>query len=252
MRWILRSALPVALSSIVWGLGARLDVLLVAALSTATETALYDVAVRLVEATAFLAIAVCGPALFLLSKRLGAGDAVGAGNAFRSALRLLYLLAIPVALVCLMRGRDIASLAFGGAFIDAGPAIAVLALGLPFQHVAVLQSTFAMAAGDMLVVVARSAAAVTVMLVLDIALIPTMGAVGAAVAAAVSSTALAGFWHACWPGAMASSPPCRGGGCSPRPRRWGSHCWAPGPPGWCPPLPSPASCSRRRPGSPGR
>lgn len=85
-RLLVSRALPFALSASISGLAARVDVLLVSALSTGPQTSVYDVAVRLTEATSFLATAICGPALYLFARRLSIDDKEGASNAYQQAL----------------------------------------------------------------------------------------------------------------------------------------------------------------------
>lgn len=190
-RLLVSRALPFALSASISGLAARVDVLLVSALSTGPQTSAYDVAVRLTEATSFLATAICGPALYLFARRLSVDDKEGASNAYQQALHALYLMAIPLTIVVALQPEAVATLAFGPEFAIAAPSLAVLAAGTTAAYLVLLQGAMVMAGERLLPGVARAGVALVVMLAMDLVLIPSTGALGAAIATVSANVLLA-------------------------------------------------------------
>lgn len=189
---LVRSALPYAATGGLSALTMRFDVLLLSLVSTAAETARYDIALRLLESCTYLSAALTGPLLFLLSRRLGAGDRDGARRAFAEALRVLYLLGLPLSVGFVVLARPIVALALGSAFRGAATPFAIMGAAQWLTWLIYAQSALAMAGDHMhrAVVLALAIAGATV--VLDLVLVPTHGAAGAAVAmvAAWSFTAV--------------------------------------------------------------
>ena len=183
---LLRAALPFGLSGGLTALTLRFDVILLSVLRPGGETASYDLAVRVLEAGTFLASAVCGPLLFILSRRIGRKDWDGASRAYSEALRVMYLLGLPLSVGLVVLAHPLVSLVFGPGFDDVAAPLAVLGAAQWLTFVILVQGALVMA-GDAVgrgIVVGAMIALVTV--VLDIVLVPPFGAVGAAAAAVVA------------------------------------------------------------------
>jgi len=183
---LLRAALPFGLSGGLTALTLRFDVLLLSVLRPGGETAAYDLALRLLEATTYLSSAVCGPLLFILSRRMGQGDRAGASRAYAEALRVVYLVGLPLSVGLVVLARPIAALAFGPDFAGVASPLAIMGAGQWLTFVILVQGALVMA-GDAIgrgIVVGAMIALVTV--VFDALLVPTWGAVGAAIAALVA------------------------------------------------------------------
>lgn len=183
---LLRVALPFGLSGGLTALTLRFDVILLSVLRPGAETAAYDLAVRLLEATTYLSSAVCGPLLFMLSGRIGRKDWDGAARAFSGAMRVMYLLGLPLSVVLAVLARPLVTLAFGADFHDAAAPLAVMGAAQWLTFVILVQGALVMA-GEAVgrgIVVGAMIAVVTV--VLDVVLVPPFGAVGAAAATAAA------------------------------------------------------------------
>jgi O-antigen/teichoic acid export membrane protein len=181
-RRLLRVALPFAVSGGVTAFVLRFDVILLSLVGTPAETASYDMALRLLEATTYLGAAVGAPLLFVLSRRLGQGDRAGAERAYGDAIRLLYVVGLPVSASLALLARPLVATALGADFAAAATPLAILGGAQWLTFVIVVQGALVMG-GDVVgkgIGVGVLNAAVTV--VLDLVLVPRYGAVGAAAA----------------------------------------------------------------------
>lgn len=179
---LLRSALPFAVTGGLAAITMRFDVVLLSVFRAPAETARYDLALRLLEAATYLSTALTGPLLFILSRRLGAGDEEGAGRAYEQALRVVYLIGVPLSVGLVILARPIITTAAGPAYADAATPFAIMAAGQWLTWVIFVQGSLLMAGNFVrrgLPVVALVAGATVA---LDAAIVPTYGAVGAAIA----------------------------------------------------------------------
>ena len=179
-RRLFRAALPFAVSGGLTALVLRFDVIFLSLVRTPAETAAYDMALRLVEATTYLGAAIGGPLLFILSRRLGQGDLAGAERAYGEALRVLYAIGLPLSLGVAVLAGPITSVALGPGFDHAATPLAILGAGQWLTFVIMVQGALVMG-GDAIgrgIAVGALNAAVTVGL--DVTLVPRYGAPGAA------------------------------------------------------------------------
>lgn len=186
VRALIAVALPFGVLGLLQAVNLRFDVILLSLARSTSETATYDVAQRLVEACGYVALAVCGPALYILSARIGGRDDEGAGRAYTTACRILYLLGLPLSLGVVLFARPIAVAMLGASFAGAERPLAIMGASLWLMFLVSLQSVLVQA-GDHVrrgVAVVGFTAAATV--VLDLVLIPKWGATGAATAMFVS------------------------------------------------------------------
>ena len=186
IRAVLRAALPFAVSGGLTALTMRFDVILLSVARTAAETADYDLALRLLESTAYLGTAICGPLLYILSRRIGEGDREGAARAYAEAIRVLYLVGFPLSVALVVLARPVVSLTLGTDFSGVAHPLAVMAAAQWLAFVVVAQGALVMA-GDHVrrgVLVGVRIAILTVGL--DLLLVPRYGVNGAAAAMVVS------------------------------------------------------------------
>lgn len=183
---LLRSAAPYAAAGGLAALTMRFDVVLLSLVASAAETARYDLALRLLEAGTYLSTALTSPLLFLLSRRLGAGDRDGADRVYRAAVRLLYLLGLPLSLGLLLLARPAVSVALGPAFADAAVPFAIMGAAQWLTWLIFTQSALIMAGDAMGRAVRTGAAIAGVTVALDLLLVPTFGATGATCAMVAS------------------------------------------------------------------
>lgn len=180
--WLFRTALPYALLGGIGAIVARFDLLVLSWFAPTRDVAPYDLALRAVEATTALGMVVGGPALFILSKRLGSRDVEGARRAYGHAVRAAYLLGLPMTAIVVGLHTPLTRVAFGPHYSDAGPLLAVLGLSIALAILGWVQGSVVLA-GDHVGRALRGFGGVLVAAVLvDLALIPGFGAPGAAVA----------------------------------------------------------------------
>ena len=187
LRALLTRALPFAALGLISAVSLRFDVVVLSLLSTARATATYDIALRAIESVLSFNVIITGPAVYLFSVRLGRRDVAAAQRAFDEAVRLAYLLGLPISATVVVLHDPLARTIFGDAFAAAALPLAILGSQVWLSFVAYVQGSL-IVAGDFQrrgVVVAGSITAVVV--VLDLALIPPFGAEGAAVAGLVTA-----------------------------------------------------------------
>jgi O-antigen/teichoic acid export membrane protein len=200
-RWarsvaLFKVAVPYAMLGGIGAIVARLDLLVLSWLASTGHVAQYDLALRGIEAATGLGTVIGGPALFILSKRLGSHDVDGARRAYAHAVRVAYLIGIPMSVVLVALHVPLTRVVFGPQYAASAPLLAVLGLSVWLAVLGWAQGAVVLAGGS----TARALRASLVLLltagVLDLALIPTFGAMGAAIAtvgAAVMACAVFDF-----------------------------------------------------------
>jgi len=184
---LLRDALPFVLLGGIAALELRFDVVLLSIVGTAAATARYDLAVRALEALAYVGTVVASPALFILSRRLGQGDREGAQRALNEAARFLLVLGVGVSALVVGLHEPLTVTAFGSRYAGAAVPMAITGGQLWLAFLAGLQTAAILAGERVWRAVPVAATAMVVMVGLDLVLVPAFGAVGAA-AATVAGT----------------------------------------------------------------
>jgi O-antigen/teichoic acid export membrane protein len=183
---LLRRALPFAIGAGIGAVILRLDVVLLSLLASPGDVATYDVAQRLVESMSYLSSAVCVPALVMISARLGTGQRSAAGQVYREAVRMAYLLGLPVSIVLVISADDIVALVLGPGYSHAAGPLAVLGAGLWVLFVTQVQVVVITAGLQIRLGLGLALVHLGLVVVLDIVLIPPLGPTGAAVAMTIS------------------------------------------------------------------
>ena len=189
VRPFLRMALPLALLNLISAVSLRFDVVLLSLLSTPSEVAIYDISLRTIEGLLALNTVITGPALYLLSSRLGRGDRAGASRAFTQVCRVAYVGGLLVGAGIVGLHGQLAPWLFGSAFADAGVTLAILGSHVWVALIGYAQGALLVAGADQRRGIVVAGVVTTVMAVFDLALIPPFGAAGAAAAALLTSIA---------------------------------------------------------------
>jgi O-antigen/teichoic acid export membrane protein len=182
---LFRAAIPIALSGSIATIYGRIDVVLLSKLGEASEVAIYNVPLVVVEMTQVIPAVIVTAFFPLLALQLRDAPE-DAQMSYDLLIRLFLLVSVPIAFVLGIAGGDILVAAFGSAYRPAGPVLSILAPTVILSFLSYLFWTGMLAArlerGRVPAVVAGLALNVG----LNTWLIPAHGARGAAAALVVS------------------------------------------------------------------
>ena len=176
------------LSSVAATLNSRGDVLILQAMTGPVEVGQYAAAVRISEILFFIPTAVMTaafPGLLALRRAHGAASAQ-----YRDALQKYYdaafWIGVAVAVVLAAVGPLAIRLLFGPGFAESGTVLRIQLAALPFVFMAAVYSKWIIAEGHLVASLVRHVAGAAVNIAANLALIPVLGIVGAAIATVVS------------------------------------------------------------------
>ena len=178
-RYAVLSTFQALLFLVVWR---RSEFFFLERYSSPSEIAMYSVAFAASNAAVQIPqglAAVLAPAAAHL---FGAGATARIRSGFGRAARLLLLVSLPLTAGVAAVGPTVVELVYGDAYRRAGAVLVVLAAVLPLLPLYFLATSLLHAVGKVRMVLLLSVLATVVNLVLDVALIPWGGAVGAAAA----------------------------------------------------------------------
>ncbi len=124
-RSLIRQAIPFAVIVGASATLARIDVLILSAISSKVETADYNLALRAVEALQYPLWAMLGPTLYLFSKRLAARDVEGAVRAYQVVIKAFFAISLPLAAGAVVLGHQVIEAIFGQAYAGAGTPLVI-------------------------------------------------------------------------------------------------------------------------------
>jgi O-antigen/teichoic acid export membrane protein len=179
---LLRSSFPFAVLGGLAILYRRFDIILLSVVGSSSATATYDISFRMVEALGFLGSVLSAPALFLLNRRLAAGDREGAQRSLALAFKVAYLFGLPISAVTVALHQDIVSATLGSGYGRAGLTLAILGAQFWLDLVSMVQGAVMLAGETVDRAVRVSAVLILLLVLLDLALIPAFGGPGAATA----------------------------------------------------------------------
>ncbi|GAC67483.1 flippase [Gordonia soli] len=187
---LLRESLPIALVLVIAVLYWRIDGVLLSVLSNPVEVGHFGLAYSI----AFMATMVSE--LFLASTlstttRLFQSDRAAFGVFVRGVFEAMYFVAVPVAVVGAVLAGPLITLLSSDSFSDGAPVLALLflAAAITFLNGSASQALFA--AHDQHFLLRLNAVTLTINIVLNVILIPLLGAVGAGIA--LVATEVIGF-----------------------------------------------------------
>ncbi len=164
---------------------ARADVLLLGVLATDAVVGLYGSAYRLFEATTFINVALAG-AFAAMYTYLGRDTSPTLGAVFQRSIKLAVALLLPIALTLGLLAEPLCRAFFGPDFADAADPLRLLAPVVVLFGVMVLCSVLVLSRAHPRRMVYTVAAAAVVNVGLNLALVPMLEGVGAALAMLVS------------------------------------------------------------------
>ena len=177
---MLRRAAPIGAGIVLWTIYFRADLLIVSFLHGDAEAGIFAAPFRLAEAALLLAGPVIGAAFPVLSSR-SPDDAVFR-EVFRGILRTLIFLATPIAVLFMFDGRALLGLVLGAEYLPGSRSLVFLAGTIPISFVAGPFLASLLARNREAVYLRIMGIGVLVNFAIAFALIPGLGATGAALA----------------------------------------------------------------------
>lgn len=179
VRRLVRASAPLAVSTIAVVIMARIDQLVLGAISSRNELALYAGSVRIVDGLNVLPVAIATVFLPTLSHLSGRDDERFARLSARG-VRYLGAVLLPLAALATVEGEAIVAAVFGSDFEGSGVTLAVLLWAHFFGSVWVLNGPALIARDRTTHLAALSISAAVVIVGLNALLIPEFGSEGAA------------------------------------------------------------------------
>jgi O-antigen/teichoic acid export membrane protein len=191
-RELVRFSAPLVVASAVSKLLSQADTLMLTYFLDSESVGLYNAAYPLAAGLPVI-LASFGFLYLPLTSRLDAdGKREEIDEVHKLTTKWIFIAGFPVLLVFVAFPRDAIAIVFGGEYVEAGAALAVLAVGF-FTSAAVGRCQDALSAfGYTGYILAVNTLAAVANIVLNLVLIPAYGVIGAAVASALSFVALNG------------------------------------------------------------
>ncbi len=183
-RW-LGAGLALAVLGVLSTLNAQVDIVLLRWLAGAEPAGIFQIATRNAHLLALLLGALIAPLGPLVAELHARGDRAALQRVVRRSIRVVFLLTLPAALVMIAAGNFYLAL-FGDGFAGARAALAILALAQLVNVGAGPVQLLLVMTGHQARVIPAMAWSALANIVLNLALIPSFGATGAACATAVS------------------------------------------------------------------
>ncbi len=189
LRYALGQALPLTLTTLFINIYFRIDMTLLAKMRPAAEVGWYGAAHKCIEVL-MVVPAVLVAASFPGFSRLFVENPERLRQASHNLLRLLLLLAVPLAAGGILLGRPLLELVFGAGYRAAGGAFGWLAVALAFIFMNYLLSYLLISGGRQKINALVAGLAVIVSVGANLLLIPRFGYLGAAASAAATEAVL--------------------------------------------------------------
>ncbi len=185
-----RKAYPFALSGILWILYYQVDILTLQWLAPATEVGFYGAAYRILEIFAALPRVIMSVTIFKFAS-FYLQEPSRLSEELYKATRLLLVGVLPVLIGVGLFVSGLISLLYGDSFLPAAQALAILLPSLGIKLFGNLAQNFLSSTGREKLLPPLLLATVAVNIIANIILVPSMGAVGAAIATLISEVILA-------------------------------------------------------------
>jgi O-antigen/teichoic acid export membrane protein len=188
-RYNVAVAALLVLNFVVWR---RSELLFLGRFSGVTDVAYYSLPFSLTERIVeLLPGSLLGVMLPSLTNAMGAADPARFAQFFNASLSYLAILTVPICLFGIPTASGVVMLLYGPEFGPAVPVLRVLSVAVPFGVLAQATSSALLGIERQSWLLKVGMCAATLSLVLDLLLIPTWGAIGAATAKAIAQAAWA-------------------------------------------------------------
>lgn len=186
---MLAESFPLGVAEILRRLTWQADKLLLAALAAPVAVGVFSAANKILEAMNPFTVNLTLP-LFPVFSRLARDSSVKLSKAYEQSLKFLYVMGVPIATALFVLADSIALLLFGEAFRESGEVLRVLAPAVILLLPTSVYGYLFTAMGRQRLFTVCVAISLSVNLVVDLALIPFYGALGAAVGTVAGESAL--------------------------------------------------------------
>ena len=178
---LLSRSIPLALSAILTIIQVRIDILMLKIMSGDVAVGLYSAATRLTEA-AYVAPAALGIVVFPALTRACASHSGNLQKFFSTIIVIMLALGLPFAVLTSYYADPLVLLLFGTEFALSVPVLIVMSMQVPLGFVNIALVNLLFAAGKQKMELWASVATTVVNVAANLALIPLLGPVGAALA----------------------------------------------------------------------
>ncbi|HTW90711.1 MAG TPA: flippase [bacterium] len=185
---VLRASVPIGLATVFTMFYYWIGTTVLSKMASDTAVGSYSAAFRVANGLAFMGFAFSG-AVYPLFSRFFASSSERLVRAFELSVKYMAMLALPVAAFATVFGTQVVLLVYGRAYSGAAPVLHLLVWWGAFASLNSLLSYYLISVGRSGLVTAQTGVSLVVNLGLNLVLIPIFGAVGAALALAVSEAA---------------------------------------------------------------
>lgn len=170
---------------------ARIDILLLKLLRDSEEVGIFNAAYTLILSLQFLPIAFVG-AIFPILSRFGASSMESLLIAYKRALKLILLFAIPLSALVFFLSDNIINILYGSEFKQSVIPLKILIFGTVFSFLNALFDHVLIATNNQKLVTVSNALCFFANIILDLLLIPKYGYIGACIGTVGAYTVLGG------------------------------------------------------------
>lgn len=189
MMQIISNAWPFAIVAGIAVLFTDTDILIISWMKNATDVGIYAAAIRIIQVL-YIVPNVIQMATTPIYARLAGKDDSKFRTAFENTIVMAFLIALPACIGGAILGTQLMRFVFGASYAPGGNALSLLMIGLIFDYVTVAISTAMFAYNQQRNMIYSSALGGAINVALDLALIPSLGMTGSAIATLCAQVAM--------------------------------------------------------------
>lgn len=182
LRPILSSAWPIALIGALGAFMLNTDIVMLGIFREAVDVGLYSASQKIIQVLYTLPAILAASLFPIFSRFIGAGDNNKAREAMERGMSSIYLLVLPIVVGGIVLAKDVLGFLYGGEFLPATLAFQILILTTLILYPATLIGNYVFAYDKQKKVAPFVAMGSISNIVFNLALIPSLGIIGAAIA----------------------------------------------------------------------
>ena len=185
-KYILKESLPIALSSVIWVIYFRIDVVMLSIMIGDIPVGLYSAAYKLSEPLLLISGALM-ISLFPIMSASFKNSKDSLQKSYRLSIKYIFIIALPIAMGTTLIADKIILLIYGNQFADSISALQILIWALVFTSITPVLTHLLTAIGKQKLNTLSSALCAVLNIILNFILIPILSYNGAAIATVISS-----------------------------------------------------------------